>query len=278
MIGGMLDVLARRMMAAPVTGEVRHAERVEERQLPFSIVVPTIYGQMIVNRNDINQTNALLKTGRAIDHDEIELLSHILSLIGNDLTVIDVGANFGTYSLGLASRVGTRGKIHAFEPQRIIFNMLAGSVALNALTNVYCYNIALGDREGSIEIPQFDYAKPLNFGSVEFGAEQREALTQARAYDSAAVEHVPLATIDQFAFPHVHLMKIDAEGMELEVLAGARETIERCRPVLYVEFIKVDSAVLRECIASLDYAIHPVGMNYLCIPSELASRICFPPT
>lgn len=270
------NVMRRWLVPAPAQGGASHNDALaEEKKAPFSIVVPTVYGQMIVNRNDINQTNALLKTGRAIDHEEIVLLSRILSMLGSGLTVIDIGANFGTYSLGLAPYVGERGKVHAFEPQRIIFNMLAGSVALNALTNVYCHNMAVGEEEGSVEIPQFDYSKPLNFGSIEFGPEQREALTQAREYDAARAEHVPLTTVDRFNFERVDLMKIDAEGMELEVLRGAMETIRRCRPVMYVEFVKVDQNMLRQRIGEFDYVIHPIGMNFLCIPSELTSRITF---
>src|ERR1700728_65305 len=100
-------------------------------QMPFTVLVPTAYGQMLVNRYDVNQTNALFKTGFAVDHAEIALLTQVLQLLGSDLTVVDVGANFGTYTLALARCVGARGKVHAFEPQRTIFHMLAGSVALN---------------------------------------------------------------------------------------------------------------------------------------------------
>src|SRR5215472_8442470 len=94
-------------------------------------------------------------------HSEIVFLTDVLRLCGNDLTAIDVGANVGTHALAFARAVGSLGAVHAFEPQRIIFNMLCGSIALNS----HCYNMAVGDRQGSIEIPQFDYSKPLSFGS-----------------------------------------------------------------------------------------------------------------
>ncbi|MGC2413717.1 MAG: FkbM family methyltransferase [Stellaceae bacterium] len=241
--------------------------------VPFGVIVPTAYGQMIVNRNDINQTNALFKTGLAIDHDEISMLGQVLQLCEPDPVIIDAGANFGTYSLGLAPLLGTRGKIHAFEPQRLIFNMLAGSIALNGLVNVYCYNMALGDHEGTVELPQFDYGRALNFGSIEFGPVQREPLTQQRGQDPARAEHVPLTTLDRFAFPRVDMIKIDVEGMELRVLAGAEETIRRCRPVMYVEVLKTDAAALRAKIVSYGYDVHDNKMNYLCIPSELKGKI-----
>jgi FkbM family methyltransferase len=242
-------------------------------QIPFTIIVPTAYGQMLVNRHDITQTNALFKTGLAFDHAEIALLAQILPLLGTDLTVIDVGANFGTYTLALARLVGAKGKVHAFEPQRILFQMLAGSVALNSLTNVFCHHLALGEREGRLEIPQFDYSQPLNFGSIEFAAEQGEPLDQARRHDPAALEYVPLTTLDRFEFDRVHLMKIDAEGMEMRILEGAANTLRRCRPVLYLEFLKSDKTALQQYVTALDYAIYENGINFLCIPTELKDRI-----
>lgn len=239
----------------------------------FAAVVPTVYGQVIVNRNDINQTNALFKTGRAIDHADIQLLGQVLRLFGGDLVVVDIGANFGTYALGLAQLVGPRGKVHAFEPQRLIFNMLAGSVALNSLTNVYCYNMAVGDHEGSIEIPQFDYSQPLNFGSIEFGPSQREPLTQERRHCAERVEYVPLTTLDHFGYEQVDLIKIDTEGMELAVLDGARETIARCRPVMYVEYLKVDRDELRRRLLDLNYLVYENNINFLCVPAEKGNQI-----
>ncbi len=241
--------------------------------VPFTIIVPTVYGQMMVNRHDINQTNALFKTGHAIDHNDIIILSQVLQRLGADQVVLDVGANFGTYSIALSRVVGPNGQVHAFEPQRLIYNLLVGSVALNSLTNVYCHNVALGGQEGRVEIPQFDYNQPLNFGSIEFTAEQREQLTQPRGHDPAKAEFVPLTTIDHFQFPKVSLMKVDAEGMELQVLRGSMETIGRCRPVLYVEHLKTDREALRQCIVELGYVVHPNELNYLCIPTELTSVI-----
>jgi len=268
MAAALLDTMLRRwLLTEGQTGQESNlAAEDDGAAIPFSMIMPTAYGQMILNRYDINQANALLKTGRAIDHDEIVMLSRLLAGRTPGIQVIDVGANFGTYTLGLAAAVGNRGKVHAFEPQRIIFNMLAGSVALNSLTNVYCYNMAVGARTGSVEIPQFDYASPLNFGSIEFGPEQREQLHQKRKHDVAAAEYVTLVSLDSFAFERVDLIKIDAEGMELDVLAGAADTIRRCRPLMYVEFIKVDKRRLHDEISAHGYTVEEVGMNFLCTP------------
>jgi len=247
---------------------------VENPIVPFTIIVPTTYGQMIVNRHDITETNFLFKKGFSLVHSEIVFLTNVLRLCGNNLTVVDVGANVGTHALAFARVVGPQGTVHAFEPQRIIFNMLCGSVALNSITNLYCYNMAVGDRQESIEIPQFDYTQPLNFGSIEFGPRQREVLSQPRRHDPNRVEFVPLTTLDHFAFKRVDLMKIDAEGMELQVLDGAAETIRRCQPVLYVEFVKVDADALRERIVACgDYSVYKNKSNYLCVPSRLSDQL-----
>lgn len=242
------------------------------RPLSFTLIVPTVYGQMLVNRNDINQTNALFKTGQAIDHSEIELLAAILGLAPPDPIVVDVGANIGTYTLRLAAVAGPRGRVHCFEPQRILCNMIAGSTVLNGLTNVICHTMAVGAHEGALEVPQFDYHRPLNFGSVEFGPEQREPLDQPRGHDPLLREFVPVTTLDRFGFGRLDLVKIDAEGMENEVLEGATETLKRCRPVLYVEFQKSDYAALKTRLQGLGYTLYPVQMNFLCVPAELSQR------
>jgi FkbM family methyltransferase len=241
--------------------------------VPFTIIVPTVYGQMMVNRHDINQTNKLFKTGLAVEHNDIVMLSQLLQGLGVDHVVLDVGANFGVYSIAMSRVVGPNGQVHAFEPQRLIYNLLVGSVALNSLTNVYCHNVAVGEREGRVEIPQFDYNQPLNFGSIEFTGEQREQLTQARGHDPARAEFVPLTTIDRFQFPKVSLMKVDVEGMELQVLRGSMKTIRRCRPLLYVEHLKTDREALRQCIMELGYVVHQNDLNFLGIPTELTSVI-----
>ena len=251
-----------------------------QQRLPFTLVVPTIYGVMLVHRYDDQQTNPLAKRGIAVAHSEIVLLARLLRECDPNPIVVDVGANVGTYSLALSHVVVPKGKIHAFEPQRIIFNMLAGSIALNSITNVYCYNQAIGDTEGLIEIPQFDYNQPLNFGSVEFGPSQVEQLSQSRKYDPESVEHVPITTIDRFDWKRVDLLKVDVEGMEVQAILGAHRTIQQCRPLLYVEFVKSDVDRLRYLIADFQYELFEIGFNYLAVARErihmmhVVERIC----
>lgn len=246
--------------------------------VPYSIVVDTAYGKMIINRHDLNQTEALLRTGLSVDHDDITLLQSVLAAAGEGPKVfLDIGANFGTYALAMAPAVGAGGTVHAFEPQRIIYNMVAGSVALNALENVYVHNVAVGDATGQVEIPQFDYSKAMNFGSIEFGAsEQGEPLDQQRGHDPARAEYVPVVAIDDYGFDRVDMMKIDVEGMEPLALDGALDTIRRCRPVIYMEAIKCDYVAQAQRLKDEGYRVFIVKINILCIPhtlAELAGRL-----
>jgi hypothetical protein len=76
--------------------------------VPFSVIVPTAYGQMIVNRNDINQTNPLFKTGLAIDHDEISMLGEVLRLCEPDPVFIDNTMNYLCIPTELTGKIVVR--------------------------------------------------------------------------------------------------------------------------------------------------------------------------
>lgn len=236
---------------------------------PYTFVIPTAYGQMLVNRNDINQTNAFVRTGLSPDHKEIELLARTLELFDRDRIVFDVGANFGAYSLALARKVGPRGKVYAFEAQRIIFNMLCGSLAMNSLENVHAFNLAVSNVVSCIEMPQFDYSRPLNFGSIEFGTVQREPLTQERGNDPSRIEYISTITLDSLAGIHpIDIIKIDVEGMEFEVLEGAEKIIADEQPFLYIEFFKIDRERLEKYLTDRGYSFVLIGINYFCVPNR----------
>jgi FkbM family methyltransferase len=242
--------------------------------ISYAILVPTIYGQMLINRYDINQANALIKTCKGHDHHEIEMIAKIFDILAPPFGVfIDVGANIGTHTLGIARRLGDRGRVYSYEPQRLLFQMICGSLALNAVTNVFCMNEAVGAAPGKVAVPQFDYFRPMNFGSVEFGPQQRETLDQVRGDDPAKTEFVSVSTIDHLGLAEAHVIKIDAEGMELEVLAGAQETIARCSPILLVEYLKVDRERLLAILKGAGYQVYQFDINVLAIPKAYETRV-----
>ena len=167
-------------------------------------------------------------------------------LIRPGQTVVDVGANVGTHTLPLAQLVGADGRVLAFEPQRWLYYCLCANVALNDLTNVVCHEAAIGESRGSLVVPELDYAAGGNYGGLELG----DVNPGGWSYT------VPLERIDDLKLTQCHFIKIDVEGMEKQVLAGAVETIRRFQPLLYVEDDRREkSAELRAFLQSLGYQL-----------------------
>lgn len=174
----------------------------------------------LVNENDTYVGQALLNYGE-YGQREYELLSAITS---QGCVIAEVGANMGAHTVRLAKHVGMQGRVIAYEPQPVIFQSLCGTIALNSLMNVDCYPYALSSETGRLVIPAMDYRKQNNFGGLSFVTTPEQGL------------HVPLNRFDDvFALPRLDLMKIDVEGMELNVLKGAETMINKFRPIIYME-------------------------------------------
>jgi FkbM family methyltransferase len=237
-----------------------------ETPLSYTFVVPSIYGQVLVNRYDTHQTNALIKTGRALDAGEIEMLQNLAKLMPAGGVFVDVGANFGLYSLALAQTLKpTGGKVIAFEAQRILFNMICGSVALNSIENLFVHHLAIAHLAGEIAIPKLDYHQVSSYGSVEFLAQQSEFVGQERG---VSTENVRAVTLDDMALPRVDLIKIDIEGMEEMALQGGTQLFDNQRPVALVEWVKSDKQAIVDYFAARQYSIYESGMNLLCMPKN----------
>lgn len=191
---------------------------------------------------------------------------------------LDIGANIGIHTLPMAEIVGPIGFVHAFEPQRVIFHLLCANIALNEINHVKAHPAGVGAAPGISKVPPLDYGGENNFAGVPIG--------------SAYGEDVPIVTIDSLSLPSLRFAKIDVEGMERDVLLGARATIERLRPVLYIENDRFDrSEALLALLFEFGYRVwwHPVplfardnfrnnpnnvfgnivSLNILCVPKDM---------
>jgi len=178
------------------------------------------HGLFMYNRNDAFVGRGLDLYGEWCEF-EINLM-RIFIKPGD--TVIDAGANIGTHTVAFANLVGPQGLVHAFEPQRRNFLMMAGNVALNGHDNVICHQKAVGEKNGEINLPPMPPPDTnFNFSAVSLA-------------DGAEIgENIPLVTLDSLNLQTCRVIKIDTEGMEPQVLRGAQSLIARCRPYLYVE-------------------------------------------
>ena len=184
-------------------------------------IIDARYGKMIYNTKDIYVGKSFENYGE-FSELEVELFRDCLK---ESNAVLDVGANIGSHTIAFRSIVGDSGMVIAYEPERINFNTLCGNVAINNYRNIYCFQNAVGSKPGTIAVPELNIEKTENYGGISL----------TKDYSSAHHYTVPLVTVDQFRFGKINFIKIDVEGMETEVIDGAAESIQRCKPFLYVE-------------------------------------------
>lgn len=149
----------------------------------------------------------------------------------NEGYVLDIGSNMGTYGVPLAVR-NPNLTVLCFEPQRIIYNQLCTNITINRLDNVYAYNVAVSDHEDTIELKMPDYMQEENIGGFSLDPLVKEKCPTSQG----KTETVNVVTIDSIGLANVKMIKIDVEGLELEVLKGATETIKNSNyPPLILE-------------------------------------------
>jgi len=186
----------------------------------FNVLVRGRDALYLANENDIYVGQSLIQYGE-YGQEEFDLLSKLVQP-GN--FVAEIGANHGAHTVRLAKLLGLGGRVIAYEPQPVVFQALAGTMALNGLMNVDCLPYGLGAEEGSVMFPSIDYRQTNNFGGLSL--------------INLPEGHHPIRIAkfdDVYSYDHLNLLKIDVEGMEREVLEGARVCIEKFRPYLYVE-------------------------------------------
>jgi len=201
---------------------------------------------------------------------EIRLLP---SLIDRGRNAVDVGANKGTYSYFMARLARL---VYAFEPNPKMFAVLRRTVG----RNVTALPFALSDCSG---------AATLRVPSGRKGvSNQGSSLSAAKPMENFIPVVVERKRLDELDLSAIGFIKIDVEGHEREVLAGAAQTISRDRPTLLIEIEEAHSGVplmqsidgvcslgydayfasggRLEPIAALDQARHGYVFNFIFLP------------
>lgn len=135
---------------------------------------------------------------------------------------IDVGANIGFLTLAAAAKVGDSGKVYAFEPVTSTADLLRANIDINGFQQIEMHQHALGNENKRAEI----FPEKLNRGGASIINKRSET-----------GEEIQIKKLDDLDIVEtVHMMKIDVEGFEWEVLKGSEQLIRRDLPVLIVEF------------------------------------------
>jgi FkbM family methyltransferase len=150
---------------------------------------------------------------------EISGTRFLQAVLDSGMSVIDVGANSGYYSLIAARLVGSRGCVHAFEPAAGPFERLRRNLALNGFRNVTISRAAVSSGPGRAVVYPSAVKNNDGLGSLLPGSDR-----------SVQGEEVPVITLDhvveQFPGRRVDLIKVDVEGSEGEVFDGGRALLD----------------------------------------------------
>lgn len=149
-------------------------------------------------------------------------------------TAIDVGANVGVHTVVMARTVGAGGRVIACEPSPAFHEELTANVELNHLSNVTIHQVAVAAKPGPVTLYVPTDSRHAAGASLNPG--MHDQLQQSKPVEVAGTTIDELVATD--AVDHVDLIKIDVEGFDAAVLAGAHDVLLRDRPSLVFEYTR----------------------------------------
>jgi len=154
---------------------------------------------------------------------EKDILELLISYTMPGEVVLDVGSNFGIFTILLAKKVGQSGKVIAIEPGKEIFSHFLENVKLNNLDNITSFNFALGDKEEEAKLFLGQVAGASSIAYTPGGSNGFE-IVKVKTGDRLIKEN---------NLPIPNIVKIDVEGFEYNVIEGMRNTLgsPECRMV-----------------------------------------------
>ena len=235
------------------------------------VLVNRAYGNHLVSFNFV----ASIKIASKAKHVGIEntVLRNSLSLTDlyfpdrTDLCVLDVGSNFGYLASVWADSIASKGNVLAFEPNKNIYDSIQKTIASNSKfnTNFKVFNLAVGSKKETVK---------LNTSAFSSNTEAMSA-----AFESYAIDMI---TLDEFTIEHqisnIDLIKIDVDGIELDILKGAASILRRNQSIVIVE-TNEDKNII-DFFKTIDYDIYDMKLqlfegngvlpsNVFCVPKTL---------
>ncbi|MHB1456810.1 MAG: FkbM family methyltransferase [Armatimonadota bacterium] len=152
-------------------------------------------------------------------------------------SVLDIGANAGTYSSKLSALVGASGRVYSFEPFPETFEILVSNAALFPYKNVTLLNIAVSDKSSitAIGLRPENRKGQRQLGRVSIVNDPQEELEDGLGAGQWAAR-VLCYPLDSFDFPDtIKFVKIDVEGHEVSALEGMTKILTNDKPILVIE-------------------------------------------
>ncbi|HZV88633.1 MAG TPA: FkbM family methyltransferase [Candidatus Binatus sp.] len=189
--------------------------------IPLPLRLP--FGAWWLAENDF--AGAALLEGRFEDPER----AFVARFLKPGMTVLDIGAHKGLYSLISAFKIGSSGRVYAFEPSPRERKRLNQHIRLNRCRNVCVFDFALGESEGDADL--------FVVQGTETGCNSLRRPDVAQPVRSV---RVPVKVLDEVLREQkilaIDFIKLDVEGAERDVLKGAEKLLERqLRPVIFAE-------------------------------------------
>jgi FkbM family methyltransferase len=162
-----------------------------------------------------------------------------------DKNMLDIGAHSGTYSISLADYCDN---VYSFEPQKMTYYSLCGSIALSNIKNVVCLNYGLGteDQVGK---------QILNIISLDGGG----STLHVNNNNVLQTEEIEIRTLDSFNIDNISFIKIDVENNELQVLMSSVDTLKRSNYPKILFEMNENNTQLINFLEKINYNIIPVN-------------------
>lgn len=216
---------------------INNKKLLEDLLLPSPSVEETEFIETNLNNIDGMPFKMRLQTPGLIEETLIHSGSWEPNLVGflrpflteGDL-VLDIGANIGYHSLHFASLLPKVDCI-SFEPHPIIYEQLTDNIRINQFSNINAYQVAVGDVSGTTSFfMQDEKAYNRGMSAIEYyqgiGAEFTKIEVKKIAIDDFLSKEMQ---------KRVKIIKIDTQGFEYQVISGAKNTIEKSRPIIIAE-------------------------------------------
>jgi len=246
---------------------MRHWAEVFILRRPFSnFFIPTLNLSFKVPSNTIFSWH--LSKYKVYEPDSLNFLLKRFKLDQGGL-FIDVGANFGWYSLIFSKFAGTTGRIISFEPDQKNFDLLLYNSKANSAANINALQIALGESNTEMVLGLAPDTNPGMHSLVDLPHINKDngQTVQIRRLDDVLKNHSGL----------IDLLKIDIEGFEVAAFLGGSETLRRCKMILaeyspaFIEASGYQKSLFFKLLQEAGFDIYEIGENNVKIltPAEL---------
>ena len=156
---------------------------------------------------------------------ELKVLSNHLK---PDSVFIDIGANFGLYSLIASQYISEKGTIFSFEPFPENYKSLCTNLSLNNLQRITAENTAVGSETGTLKL--YYNSQEKNLGMVSSNQTQNSDFMTVNK--TCLDDYLKSKSLEKITF-----IKIDVEGFEYEVLQGMKQTLQQYNPIILIEVL-----------------------------------------